>query len=217
MALLVAVEGIDGSGKGTQVDNVESELRSMGHNVSKWTFPQYETNRFGRQIGRFLNGEFGQLDDVRPELSALLFAGDRLESREALLAAINDHDVVLLDRYVASNIAHQAGRLKGQPRDELTEFLLWLEFDLHKMPRPNRTFWLDLPVSVAQERIAMKAARSYTDKAADLQEADAEHLIAAADVYRTLSTQPGWVRLACESRSAAEIAAEMQSAIRDLL
>lgn len=201
MAILVAIEGIDGSGKGTQVKRLASSLEAAGFKQTTLSFPQYDTNRFGRMIGRFLNGQFGELDSVRPELAALLFAGDRLESRPLIDQATADSDVVLLDRYVASNIAHQAGRLVGDEQRELTEFLVWLEHDLYGLPRPTRTFWLDLPVEIAQQRIAEKAARSYTERAADLQEEDASHLQAAANVYESLATTEQWTRVSCAGLS----------------
>lgn len=215
MALLIAVEGIDGSGKGTQVANLASRVGDAGKNVTTWTFPQYESNRFGKMVGRFLNGDFGGLDTVRPELSALLFAGDRFESLPALRCDLETYDVVFLDRYVASNIAHQAGRLVGEERQQLTDFLLWLEHDLYGVPRPNITFWLDLPVAVAQERIKMKAARSYTDRKADLQEEDTGHLTAASEVYAALSDQPNWRRIDCGQRSEGDIADELFAAVAE--
>ena len=192
---LIAVEGIDGSGKGTQTARLRDALSARGLKVGTLTFPQYEANRFGRLIGQFLNGRFGSLDDVPPELSALLFAGDRLESKPRLLSLLDECDAVVLDRYVASNIAHQAGRADGERAAELADFLLWLEFELHGLPRPDVTVWLDLPTDIARRRVAMKAAREYTDREADIQEDDAAHLTRARDAYERLSTQPGWHRI----------------------
>ena len=192
---LIAIEGIDGSGKGTQTVRLRDALSARGLRIGTLTFPQYEANRFGRLIGQFLDGRFGSLDDVPPELSALLFAGDRLESKPRLLSLLAECDAVVLDRYVASNIAHQAGRADGDRAAGLADFLLWLEFELHGLPRPDATVWLDLPVDVARRRVAMKAARDYTDREADIQEEDATHLGRARAAYQRLSAEPGWHRI----------------------
>jgi dTMP kinase len=80
---------------------------------------------------------------------------------------------------------------------------------------------LDIPVSTAQQLIARKAARDYTDKAADLQEADADYLQRVRNVYLQLAEQDDrWVRISGvrdgEIRPIDEIAAEVAHVVRDL-
>ena len=82
--LLLAIEGIDGSGKGTQAGRLADAARAAGHRVASFSFPRYDDNPFSRAIGDYLNGEFGGLDEVHPELSALLYACDRLHARPEL-------------------------------------------------------------------------------------------------------------------------------------
>ena len=107
MGRLIAIEGIDGSGKGTQAQRLAQSLEAGGESVRLLSFPRYEQTAFGRRIGHFLNGRYGQLDQVDPLLVSLLYAGDRFESKGVLLDAIAGCDVVVLDRYVPSNIAHK--------------------------------------------------------------------------------------------------------------
>ena len=76
---LIAFEGIDGSGKRTQVELLANTLRAQGHSVYSTGFPQYES-WFGRMVGQFLNGDFGPLEAVDPHFTALLYAGDRYEA-----------------------------------------------------------------------------------------------------------------------------------------
>ncbi len=99
-----------------------------------------------------------------PFLAALLFAGDRLESKPLLEAALAEHDVVVLDRYVASNVAHQGAKREGDERTELVRRIEHVEYALNALPRPDVTVWLDLPVPLATRLIAAKAARDYTDE-----------------------------------------------------
>ena len=88
MALTVVIEGIDGSGKGTQTERLHERLRQAGKSAALISFPRYTETLFGRVVGEFLNGRFGDLEQVDPFLAALLYAGDRYESRQFLLDAL---------------------------------------------------------------------------------------------------------------------------------
>ena len=216
-ARLIAVEGIDGSGKGTQSRLLTDALNADGRRAALLSFPRYSETFFGARIGDFLNGRFGSLGGVDPFLASLLFAGDRLESKPVLLAALAEHDVVVLDRYVASNVAHQGAKRDGAERAELARRIEHVEFTLNALPRPDVTVWLDLPVPLASRLIAAKAARDYTDRAADLQEENTAYLARVAAVYAELARGDGWVRVACAEgdavRSVEAIAAEVRKAV----
>jgi len=193
VACLIAVEGIDGSGKGTQSARLVEHLCQAGYSAALLSFPRYQETRFGQQIGRFLNGQFGELDQVHPVLVSLLFAGDRLESRRIILDQLARHDVVVCDRYVASNMAHQGAKTSPRELPELLDWIEFIEFQQHQLPRPDLTLWFDLPVSVAQELITRKNQRSYTDRTTDLQEADTEYLERVRGVYAQLAEgNPHW-------------------------
>ena len=196
MSELIVIEGIDGSGKGTQAARLVERLRSVGRRCELLSFPRYRDTQFGSKIGDFLNGRFGQLDQVSPFLVSLLFAGDRFESKQLLTRALAENDLVICDRYVASNIAHQAAKLDGAERDELIEWVRYVEHSLYELPQPRRTVFLDLPVVHATKLIALKAQRSYTNRAADLQEADSAYLQRVHDIYASLAAaEPGWLRI----------------------
>lgn len=198
MGLLVAIEGIDGSGKGTQAARLLESLRANGTRCQLFSFPRYKDTQFGAKIGDFLNGRFGNLDQVNPFLVSLLFAGDRFESRQLLLDAIHENEVVLCDRYVASNIAHQAAKVIGEERTELIRWIQYIEHKLYGLPHPDCTLFLDVPVEQATQLIALKAQRTYTARAADLQEADSGYLQKVHDVYSLLAAEgTGWTRIKC--------------------
>jgi dTMP kinase len=198
VGLLVAIEGIDGSGKGTQAARLCESLRSAGTRCELLSFPRYRETQFGAKIADFLNGRFGKLNEVSPFLVSLLFAGDRFESRQILLQAIAENDIVLCDRYVASNIAHQAAKVEGDERQEMIRWVRYVEHELYGLPPADRTLFLDVPVQQATALIALKARRSYTDRSADLQEADSIYLQKVHDVYARLAAEePGWVRIDC--------------------
>ena len=218
MGRLIAVEGIDGTGKGTQARRLAETLRSRGASTRLLSFPRYEHTAFGRRIGEFLNGQFGTLGDVDPLLVSLLYAGDRYESKTVLLEAIESCDVVVLDRYVASNIAHQAAKRTGNDRNDLRAWIEHLEYGVYALPQADLNVLLDLPAVRAQELIALKQQRTYTDKAADLQEADAEYLEEVRRVYLGLAEgNERWRRIDVlgngEIRSVDQIGSEILSIV----
>lgn len=218
MSVLIAIEGIDGSGKGTQAARLVDRWRAEGRRCQLLSFPRYRDTQFGQKIGDFLNGRFGQLDQVSPFLVSLLFAGDRFESKPLLTRALAENDVVVCDRYVASNIAHQAAKVDGAERDELIAWVRTLEFSLYELPQPHCTVFLDLPVDQATRLISLKAQRTYTDRAADLQEADAAYLQRVHDIYARLAAdEPGWLRVDCldgsELKTVDRIAGELWQAV----
>jgi dTMP kinase len=192
-AVLIAIEGIDGSGKGTQAARLVAALQSSGRSAALFGFPRYTETFFGNRVGEFLNGKFGSLADADPFLVALLFAGDRFESRSRLQHLLETHDIVVLDRYVASNIAHQAAKRDGDDRTRLIDHIARLEFDIYQLPRADRVILLDLPAETARELVARKARRNYTEAEADLQEADVAYQRRVRDLYRELAaSDPAW-------------------------
>lgn len=219
---LIVLEGIDGSGKRTQLDLLAAELARRGITHTSLSFPNYDSS-FGRLVARFLNGEFGALEDVDPHFSALLYAGDRFESRPALEAALAGAQVILADRYVGSNLAHQTARV---PRDQQDEFLAWLkhvEYGIYGLPVEDLVIHLRLPATMAHDLVARKSPRGYTALRRDLQEADLRHLGQAAAVYDRLAQQPNWVTIECAAaghdslRSPEQIAAEVLQAAERVL
>ena len=222
MGFLVVLEGIDGSGKGTQARRLTEACVAAGLDVSLLSFPRYDETRFGRAIAEYLNGRFGTLEQVHPQLAAVLFAGDRFESLPRLTEALANNAVVICDRYVASNLAHQAARLPEIQQAQLIDWIDQVEYDVFGLPRPDLVILLDLPVDVAEELIARKAPRDYTDAPADLQEADRDYQAAVAAVYDRLAGEiPGWIRVDCQAdgqlRSVEDIGEDVWTAVRDRL
>jgi len=221
--MLIAIEGIDGSGKGTQAKRLADRLNDAGRRAALISFPRYSETLFGRAIGEFLNGRFGSLNDVHPFLAALLYAGDRFESRPKFTKLMEEYEVVICDRYVASNLAHQGAKASGDERTELLERVQQIEHRLYGLPSADLTLLLDLSVERAQSLIARKNQRDYTDRKADLQEADATYLQRVRSVYHDLSaaSPETWRRLECETagelRSMDDIAAELFQVVIDRL
>jgi dTMP kinase len=215
---LIAIEGIDGSGKRTQVGLLEKALTAGGHSVYSTGFPQYDS-WFGKMVGQFLNGDFGALESVDPHFSALLYAGDRFEAKFRLETALNQGKVVLSDRYIGSNLAHQTARVRVEDRPAFAAWIEHLEYNIYNLPRETLVLYLRVPPRQAQELVSRKSPRTYTKVRQDLLEASLHHLEGAAAMYDQLSRRSPWTTIACfdESRRAMrsqkQIAADILAAV----
>lgn len=216
--MLIAIDGIDGSGKGTQTKLIKDYLESRGKGVDLVSFPQY-SSFFGTLVGEYLNGNFGTLEQVDPRLAALLFAMDRRDFFEKNELA---GDIILCDRYVPSNIGHQAARV---PRDKRTEFVSWLEeleFGINRIPRPGLSLIFDLSVKNSALQVARKQKRDYTDLTHDIHEQDLEYLSGVREYFLSLGEKEGYHIIRCETkegrvRSIEDIFAEVKGHIDRLI
>ena len=219
---LIAIEGIDGSGKRTQLELLAKVLEASGNRVYSTGFPQYDS-WFGKMVGQFLNGELGALDAVDPHFTALLYAGDRFEAKPKLEAALNESKIVLVDRYIGSNLAHQTARVPAQKRADFRRWIEHLEYGIYDLPREDLILYLRVPPSEAQKLVAQKSQRSYTRAKQDILEASLRHLQQAADMYDLLARDVPWVTIDCFDskraavRPAAEIARDVLAAVEPLL
>jgi dTMP kinase len=192
----IVLEGIDGSGKRTQLEMLARAFASRGMAFTQVGFPNYE-GFFGKMVAQFLNGNFGSLDAVDAHFSALLYAGDRLESKPGIESALAAGNAVLADRYIGSNLAHQGARVPREKRDEFLKWLKRLEYDIYALPPEDLVIYLNVPVAEAHRLIGEKGARDYTKLRRDLQESDLAHLEAASEVYEGLARQPNWAKIEC--------------------
>ena len=182
---LVAIEGGDGAGKATAAAEVARQLNAAGRSACVLSFPRYAETTGGWALGEFLGGRLPR--EVSPRAAAVLYALDRLESRDVLLAAAETHDVVVLDRYIASNLVYQAAKTAPANAAALMAWTWALETDAFALPPPDLTVYLATPVDVARRQIARKRRRSYTDATFDENEADTALQARVRDNYAALA------------------------------
>jgi len=199
-AVIVAIEGIDGSGKQTQTALVCEALCARGVAASTMSFPQYGKTHFAGLIGDYLNGRLGDPADISPKLIGLLYAGDRLESRDEIEELVASRDVLVLDRYTASNLAYQGAKCTGPARDELFDWVDQVEHGVYRLPRPNLNVFLEVPVDMAMGLVRQKRGRTYTNRELDVHEANRRYLDQCREAYNELIERgiPGpWARVSC--------------------
>ena len=182
---LVVIEGLDGAGKRTLADGLTSALAERGASVSRLAFPRYDRSVTADLVRDALHGGLGDLADSVHGM-AVLFALDRLGARAELTAALGAHDVLLVDRYVASNAAYGAARLHQDAHGEFVEWVRALEIDRFDLPVPDAQLLLRVPVAVAVDRAAHRE-RTETDRQRDRFESDDGLQARCAKVYDQLA------------------------------
>src|SRR4029077_1674972 len=174
-------------------------------------------------VGQFLNGQLRPLEGVDPHFTALLYAGDRFEAKPKLEAALNNGQIVLADRYVGSNLAHQTARVPPAKRSAFLEWIEHLEYGIYGLPRENLILYLRVPPQEAQRLIERKATRTYTTSQKDLLEASLHHLEDAAAMYDSLARSSAGATIRCFDASLAairepeEIAMDVLAAVEGVL
>ena len=222
MGYIIVIEGTDGSGKATQSEQLKNRLERDGYNVIRQSFPNYDSPS-SAPVKMYLGGEFGDNDKSMDAYQAsVLYAVDRLCTYQKSLKDFYENDgVIIFDRYVESNMLHQAGKIDD--RDELDKYLAWLdnlEFDLLKLPRANMVVFLDVPV---EKSIELARARDVNKSSLskDIHENSDGHLQNAYRAGKYVGNKRGWNFVNCikdESlRQVEDIADEIYDLVRTKL
>ncbi len=221
MGLFIAIEGGDGSGKGTQAKILAEYVASQGVDVYHISFPRYG-NPSAYYVERYLNGDYGQNDQISADLGVLPFALDRFAAREDILSHLaKPNSLVISDRYMASNLAHQGTKVEdSDERQKFYERTMVTEYDILGIPRPSKNIVLLVPATTAQANVDKKETRTYTDKKRDIHEADKGHLERAKNNYEELCElyPDEFIAIHCTDKSGAmRPIDDIQNEIRALL
>ncbi|MBR0501417.1 MAG: dTMP kinase [Bacteroidales bacterium] len=185
--MLIVLEGLDGAGKSTQLKMVTSYFSSLGRDVEYLHFPRYTAPIYGELISKFLRGDFGSIDQVHPQLVALLFAEDRRDAGSLIRSWMDQGRVVILDRYVYSNIAFQCAKI-GSPEEAraLRDWIFDLEYGYYGIPRPTLNIFLDVPIGFVDAKLKNSRKggdRSYLAGKSDIHESDIAFQVKVRELY----------------------------------
>lgn len=184
--LFIAIEGSDGSGKGTQFKLLVERLKAEGFEVSTYDFPQYEKES-SYHVREYLNGHYGTAEELGPYTPSLFYALDRFSAAAEIANDLANGKIVLSNRFSGSNMAHQGTKFSTeQERRAFFEWLDQLEFGMLQIPKPDLNLVLLVPAETAQKLVDQKEKRTYTESTRDLHEADLGHLKRAVEVYEQL-------------------------------
>ncbi|HEX9337045.1 MAG TPA: dTMP kinase [Pseudonocardiaceae bacterium] len=184
---LVVIEGLDGAGKRTLADALAQALRAEGASVARLAFPRYTEDIHADLVRDALHGELGDLGTSVHGM-ALLFALDRLAAKDIIAEWLVRYDVLLADRYIASNAAYGAARLRQNADGEFVAWVRALEVDRFRLPAPRAHLLLRVPAEIAADR-AEHRERTESDRRRDSFESDNGLQARCADLYDQLAAR----------------------------
>lgn len=189
---LLVIDGIDGSGKTTQIELLKQSLASQGQALQVINFPRYGENIYADTVKDYLEGKFGPIKQVDPHLIALAYAGDRLLAKPQIENWLSGGGIVIANRYVSASKAHLGANLSNS--NSLEIFLDWierLEYKTNGMPEEDLTILLDIDAQVSQTNTQGKYIL-------DVHESNISHLEQARKIYSLLSKkEKNWAVVNC--------------------
>jgi len=186
---IIAIEGIDGSGKTLQLELLRKRLSQCGYSVSVKSFPEYGSF-FGRQIGALLKGESLRADQIDAKSLCLWFALDRWQSFKDYVDGASDY--LLLNRFTPSNAVYQSVRPIDETTGDIWDWVHKLEQGTLGLPEPDLYVLLDVDPALAQQNVDKKGARDYISAGArDVYEAQQGLLLRARERYLSIARRQG--------------------------
>ena len=219
MGRLIVIEGLDGSGKSTQLDLLNKRLIREGVDCKTVSFPDYQ-NPSSTLVKMYLSGAFGKKPgDVNAYAASVFYTVDRYASFKANWGEYyNNGGTVIAGRYTTSNAIHQASKL---PENEWEDFLSWLyDFEYGKIaiPKPDKVIFLDMPIEVSQKLLSKRYKGDEAKK--DIHESDTEYLEKCRKAALFTANYSGWETIPCsengEARSIRAISDDVLKSVLEL-
>jgi dTMP kinase len=183
----VVIEGLDGSGKSTQIKLIRTFLEKENIPYHFLHFPRTGSPPFGELIAGFLRGDFGEIDKVHPKLVATIYALDRKDAKDTMDKWLQKNELILCDRYVYSNIAFQCAKLNDISEQEaLSEWIKKTEFNYFQIPKPGLSIYLNVPFSFISQNLTNSRQgedRVYLAGKADIHEENLEFQRKVHEIY----------------------------------
>lgn len=223
MNRFIVIEGLDGSGKSTQIDLMMQRLDMINQKYKFMHFPRTDAPVYGELIARFLRGEFGDVAMVNPYLVALLYAGDRLDAKETIEGWLSQDYLVIVDRYVYSNMAFQCAKAKN-PKEKsiLKKWITELEYDYNRIPAPDLSIYLHVPFEFTADKLTAQRHgpdRDYLNGKVDIHESSIElQRSVEAEYLELVEANDDFLMVDCSSADGRMLAPEkINSLMMDIL
>ncbi len=197
----IVIDGLDGSGKTTQLKLLVDYFKQKKIKVETVDFPQYYKTFFGQTVAKYLKGEFGSLKETNPYLASLTYAGDRWQAKEKMEKALNQGKILLANRYTSSSLAFMAGKFKSKKdQDKIINWIRKLEQEVYGCPWEDKLIYLSVPADLGQRLVLGKGKRKYIGNKSklDLHEENLSYLQRVERVYlRLVKRYNHWIKIDC--------------------
>lgn len=180
----IVLDGTDGSGKATQTKLLIKRLQKEGYKVTVEDFPQYGKKSAG-PAEDYLAGLYGTSEELGAYIPSMFYAIDRFAAAKRIKSHLAQGDVVVSNRYVTANMAHQGGKIINPSlRQKYFKWLSELEYGFFRIPKPDLQIILHLPPKLSEKLIRQRGPHYYIGaRRRDIHEKDQKHLLAAEKVY----------------------------------
>lgn len=191
---LIVIEGLDGSGKSTQIEYLKSKLD--GKNVHQIKLPDYDSES-SALVKMYLRGDFGKdPGDVNAYAASAFYAVDRFANYKMKWKSFYDSgDIIISDRYTTSNAYHQATKIGKDSRAEFFKWLEDFEYGLIGVPKPDAVIYLDMPIEISQKMMTERYHGDETKK--DIHESNLEYLYKCREAALDAADKMGWYVVKC--------------------
>lgn len=195
-AKLIVIDGLDGSGKSTQIDRIYDRLTANGEKVMKISFPDY-ANESSALVRMYLGGAFGDKPgDVNAYAASSFYAVDRYASyKQYWQKEYEAGTVIIAARYTTSNAIHQMSKL---PKEEWDSYLEWLsayEYGLLGLPKPDKVLFLNMSKEASDALLLKRYGGDESKK--DVHERDRQYLENCANAANYAAKHDGWEVIEC--------------------
>lgn len=191
---LIVIEGLDGSGKSTQIEFLKNKL--CGNNIHQIKLPDYDSPSC-TLVKMYLGGEFGKNpDDVNAYAASAFYAVDRFANYKMKWKEFYDKgDIIISDRYTTSNAYHQATKIPKENRNAFFNWLEDFEYNLIAIPKPDVVIYLDMPVEISQKMMSERYSGDENKK--DIHESNVDYLLKCRDAALDAAEEMGWNVIKC--------------------
>ena len=216
MGKLIVIEGLDGSGKGTQASELVKNLTERGEKVRKISFPNYASDS-SALVKMYLGGQFGtDPSDVNAYAASTFFAVDRYASfKQDWGIFYREGGILVADRYTTSNAVHQCSKLPEECWDEYLNWLFHFEYDLLGIPGPDTVIYLNVEPEVSQKLMTGRYQGDESKK--DIHEGNLPYLERSRKAAAFCSKKLGWKEIQCCQNGAMRPIPDIQAEILSLL
>lgn len=193
---LIVIEGLDGSGKSTQIEILKKRLADCGKSVKQIKLPDYDS-KSSTLVKMYLGGEFGDdPSDVNTYAASLFYTVDRYANyKNVWETEYLDGTLILADRYTTSNAVHQTVKLPKENWDSYLDWLFETEYVKVGVPKPDSVIFLDMDVDISQKLMSKRYCGEETKK--DVHEANVDYLKRCHEAALYAAKRFGWSVIKC--------------------